>query len=150
MIISKKIIHFMKYLGLILFVLSNIAIAEEIFFCSDSHANGFKKKQGHYSPTTFNPKRFDIKLLDNGHIVINSPSMDSAGLYNCVKPVRFTPNTLNYDIATGWKSCASSNGYLFNFNSSNGHYVFAKGYGYVFSDHDGDSVAIRIGVCSKS
>ncbi len=140
----------MKYLALILIMLSSTVMAEEIYFCSDNSANGFKKKQGRYKATAFNPKKFGMKLLDDGHIVINSPSMDSAGLYSCIKPVRFTPQTLSYDISTRWKSCASSNGYLFNFNSNNGRYVFAKGYGYVFSDNDGDSVAIRIGICTNN
>ncbi|HIG07635.1 MAG TPA: hypothetical protein EYQ55_04940 [Methylococcaceae bacterium] len=139
----------MKYIGYMLIFLSSIASAEELYFCSDNQATGFKKKSNYYMPTTFNLQKFELKILDDDRIQINSPSMDSSGLFSCIKPIRFTPKKLSYDVLKHWKSCTSSNGYLFNFNATNKRYVFAKGYGYVFSDNAGDAVAIRTGTCSK-
>jgi len=139
----------MKYLFLILIMLSSTVMAEEIYFCSDNQATGFKKKSKSYKPTTFNLQKFELKILTDNRIQINSPSMDSSGLFRCIKPIRFTPKKLSYDVLKHWKSCTSSNGYLFNFNATNKRYVFAKGYGYVFSDNAGDAVAIRTGTCSK-
>ncbi len=44
----------MKYIGYLLIFLSSIASAEELYFCSDNQATGFKKKSKSYRPTTFN------------------------------------------------------------------------------------------------
>ncbi len=126
-------------------VLSGNVMAEEVYYCSDIAANGFKMKDGQYKPTNFTKGRFKMKLRDDGNIAIENPDLpDGKELYYCLTTYEgILPELKNH------KSCAreSNNGYLFNFNLDNGRYIWFKGSGYVFGDED--TVATRIGTCTK-
>ena len=136
----------MKYLGVLLLVLSGNVMAEEVYYCSDNYANGFQKKDGQYKAVNFTDEKFKMKLQDDGNIVIDqSGTGRGKDLYLCSTPYE--------DVFPGkyknWKACAYkfNNGELFNFNVDNGRYVLIQGTGYVFND--GDSVTTTIGTCTK-
>lgn len=135
----------MKYLGVLLLVLSGNVMAEEVYYCSDIHANGFNKKDGQYKAANYRPEKFKMKLQDDGNIAIENPDRKSGkDLYHCSTPFEgLLPKHKNN------KSCVreSNNGWLFNFNLDNGRYIWFKGGGYVFNN--GDSVITMIGTCTK-
>ncbi len=136
----------MKYLGVLLLVLSGNVMAEEVYYCIDIAANGFKKEDGQYKNSRFTKDKFKMKIQDDGNIAIESPGTKRGkDLYLCSTPYIDTFP----DRDKNWKSCVDedNNGYLFNFNLDNGRYVWVKGDGYVF--HDDDDVLTQIGTCTK-
>jgi hypothetical protein len=136
----------MKYLGIVLLVLSGYVMAEEVYYCSDNTngANGFHLKDGRYQRQVFTVSKFKMKLQDDGNIAIARPDMESGkDLYLCSTPYKYIPKFKNK------KSCVSENheGYYLNFNPDNGRYILFEGFGYVFAD--GDDVTTNIGTCTK-
>ena len=130
----------MKYLGIVLLVLSGYVMAEEVYYCSDNTNghNGFNNKDGQYKAQLFTESKFKMKLQDDENIKIEND------LYICSTPYggRF-PEDKNK------KSCVHEllNGWFFNFNQDNGRYVKLSGSGYVFFGND--SVSTHIGTCTK-
>jgi hypothetical protein len=136
----------MKYLGLLLLVLSGYVMAEEVYYCSNNTngSNGFKKIDGQYKRVNFTPQKFKMKLQDDGNIAVAIPELGRPELYICSTPYGGAlPKHKNN------KSCVNedSDGYYFNFNQDNGRYVWVEGSGYVFGDND--TVSIHIGTCTK-
>jgi len=137
----------MKYLGIVLLVLSGYVMAEEVYYCSDNHrgVSGFTKKDGQYQRQGFIEKKFKMKLQDDGNIVIDNPAMTSGKeLYVCSTPYNGTlPKYKNM------KSCsyAFNNGNYFDFNPGNGRYIWFSGFGYVWDNTD--DVSTQIGTCTK-
>ena len=134
----------MKYLGFVLLVLSSYVMAEEVYYCSDDWATGFKKKDGQYKQMNFHGEKFKMKLQDDGNIVIENPIVQSGKeLYLCSTPYQGKHNMGKN------KSCVTEthDGYHFNFNPDNGRYILFSGFGYAFDD--GDDVVTRIGTCTK-
>ena len=135
----------MRYLGLVLLVLSGYVMAEEVYYCSDNHngANGFMKKDGQHKPQLFTGLKFKMKLQDDGNIVIHDGGDKNSYTYLCITPYQGDGIHKNY------KSCVHEyhNGRYFNFNTDNGRYVRLYGAGYVFYDADG--VIAHIGTCTK-
>ena len=124
----------MKYLGVLLLVLSGNVMAEEVYYCSDIDANGFSKKDGQYKPASYRLEKFKMKLQDDGNIAIEKD------LYYCSTPYG--------EKGVNKKACVFefNNGWFFNFNPDNGRYALIYSSGYVFN---GDSVSTRIGTCTK-
>ena len=136
----------MKYLGLLLLVLSGYVMAEEVYYCSNNTngSNGFKKIDGQYKRVNFTPQKFKMKLQDDGNIAIAEPGLSSGRrLYICSTPYEGRQNMEKN------KSCVEEyhSGYHFNFNQDNGRYILFQGSGYTFSKDD--SVIARIGTCTK-
>ena len=139
----------MKYLGIVLLVLSGYVMAEEVYYCSENTngSTGFwkNKETGQYERSVFTENKFKMKLQDDGNIAIENPDrLHGKDLYFCSTPYKgYTPEMPNN------KSCVDEahSGWYFNFNQDNGRYILLKGSGYVF--HDGDSVATQIGTCTK-
>lgn len=139
----------MKYLGIVLLVLSGNVMAEEVYYCSDNvnGATGFLMKDRQYKQLDFHEVKFKMKLQDDGNIAIDDPdprSLEGKDLYLCATPYKGTLSKHKTH-----KSCVDDDniGWFFHFNPDNGRYVFLSGSGYVF--HDGDPVVIRIGTCTK-
>ena len=136
----------MKYLGVLLLVLSGNVMAEEVYYCSDNYSNGFSKEDGQYKPVNFIERKFKIKLQDDGNIAIENPNRKSGKeLYLCSTPF----NNAFPGKHENRKSCVDkfNSGTFFNFNTDNGRYVFLNGSGYAF--YDGDAVTTMIGTCTK-
>ncbi len=76
----------MKYLGVLLLVLSGNVMAEEVYYCSDNYSNGFMKKDGQFKPFNFiEGGKFKMKLQDDGNITIENPKLKSGiDLYYCL------------------------------------------------------------------
>jgi len=136
----------MKYLGVVLLVLSGYVMAEEVYYCADYNQRsvGFKanNKTRQYLETDFYETKFQMKLQSDGNIsikIINQPNRRD--LYIC----SFTSDGHN---GKAGKSCVSktNNGNYLNFNLSNSRYVLLNGSGYVFNEHD--SVSVNIGSCT--
>jgi len=56
----------MKYLGVLLLVLSGNVMAEEVYYCSDIDANGFAKQGGPYESVNFRLHTDDYINRNNG------------------------------------------------------------------------------------
>jgi len=135
----------MKYLGVLLLVLSGNVMAEEVYYCSDNYANGFTNEDGQYKPVNFTNEKFKMKLQDDGNIAIAKPDRISGReLYLCSTVYN---NALPEFKAM--KSCVNefNNGKFFNFNQDNGRYVLFYGFAYGFNNED--TVSTRIGTCTK-
>ena len=126
-------------------VLSGNVMAEEVYYCSDIDANGFRDANGKYIRAGFNNWRFKMKLGDDGNITIENPDIPG-GKHLFLCSMVFDGHVQRHKTH---KTCVSDmhGGYLFNFNPDNGRYVWFQGFGYAFDN--GDSVSTRIGTCTK-
>jgi len=126
----------MRYLGIVLLVMSVAAIAEDVFYCSDEQKGIDEKKQ----KKEFLIKKFEMHLFEDGNISIMLPGDYKHRIYSCSLPWK---EMTHYKKK---KSCVNDNhnGYMFNFNPDNGRYVLAKGFEYVLGE---DSVSV--GSCAK-
>ena len=135
----------MKYLGIVLLVLSGYVMAEEVYYCSDNTrgSNGFHKNKetGQYERSGFHEDKFKMKLQDDGNIAISDGG--DTGLYLCS-----TPGNGHSTKMLNNKSCVHAYHIMghINFNQDNGRYVRFYGFGYVFSN---DDVIAHIGTCTK-
>jgi len=117
----------MRYLGIVLLVMSVAAIAEDVFYCSDEQKG-------------IDEKKFEMHPVEDGNISIMLPGDYKHRIYNCSLPWKEMSHYKEK------KSCVNDNhnGYMFNFNPDNGRYVLAKGFEYVLGE---DSVSV--GSCVK-
>ena len=127
----------MRYLGVILWLVSMVVIAEDVYFCSDDLKGIDKKKQ----KQEFLIKKFEMHIFEDGDMTLMLPGDYKSRRYRCRLPWKEMSSFQEK------KSCVNGdhNGYMFNFNPVNGRYVLAKGFEYVF---DEDSVSM--GFCAKS
>ncbi|HIA45323.1 MAG TPA: hypothetical protein EYN95_05965 [Methylococcaceae bacterium] len=126
----------MKYLGVVLLVMSVVAIAEDAYYCSDDQ-KGIEKNKAKKELLI---KKFEMHLFEDGNLSIMLPGDYKYRIYSCSLPWK---EMTHYKKK---KSCVNDyhNGYMFNFNLDNGRYVLAKGFEYVL---DEDSVSV--GSCAK-
>lgn len=118
----------MRYLGIVLLVMSVAVIAEDVFYCSDEQKG-------------IDEKKFEMHFFEDGNVSIMLPGDYKHRIYSCSFPWK---EMTHYKKK---KSCVNDNhnGYMFNFNPDNGRYVLAKGFEYVLGE---DSVSV--GSCAKS
>ena len=138
----------MKRLPIILaMLLSTTALAEEVYYCVEDDSTGFinNEKTGRQERSRFEGNKLKMKLLDDGNVLVHDHFIGKQ-LFNCYKPFDGRLDSISPE-KSFHKSCTleSHIGYMFNFNSSNGRFVYMRGSGYVFNN---DGAYVSIGTCT--
>lgn len=114
----------------------------KVYYCGEIAANGFyfNKESSSYKPASFKPDKFKLKLeKDSSSIELKGhPTEPFNGVYTCSAPYT--------SVAPAELSCVKGP-YHFNFNTSNGRFVFAPVAGYV--NGDGDTITVAYGKYDK-
>jgi len=71
-----------------IFLFSTSVMAEEVLYCTDTAANGFRfNKDGNAKATQFKPSRFTVKVLSENKRLIQSDDWPEPIPYTCFKRV---------------------------------------------------------------
>ena len=139
----KPFIQFALALLITGFLVGDAYGEDEVYYCSEIASNGFDpdEKSGSYKSTRFTAEKFKMKL-DRTAKKIEIKGYDPEAVnatYTCTSPSAIINKP-------EWLSCVK-NLYHFNFNSNNGRFVLALGFGYVAGD--GDTFSVSYGKCDK-
>jgi hypothetical protein len=139
-VIKKFLVLALLIAGFLL--VGNAYAEDEVYYCGAKESTGFyfNDKSKEYTRSKFEEHKFKIKLNRDVNYVEMAHDIDTySGKYTCQAPYSSIdePELL---------SC-SSRMFHFNFNSTNGRFVFMTGGGYVGGD--GDSINISHGKCDK-
>jgi len=109
----------------------------QVYYCGESAATGFNlnKKTKSYDPTKFKTDKFIINF--DSVKTMTMKIRDQKDEYSCTIP--------NFSFPKQMSCYLKLTPYMFNFDAESGRFVYARGFGYAFGDHD--SVIISYGVC---
>jgi hypothetical protein len=129
----------MKYLGFVLLVLSGYVMAEEVYYCSDTHNYGLQNNK--LTSFGMSKNKFRVEVTNNGNIVIETTFMGRvlSQHYMCEDDDNFDKPNL--------KSCITM-GSHFLFSPDTGKFVWSDSYEYVAYRGFGNEALTRVGTCN--
>ena len=110
---------------------------EEVYYCAETMTNGFayNKKIKKYQPARIVTSKFKIKLDKAANRLELAKENNKKDIFNCTTPANPKVVQCHHFFDS------------FNFNINTGRFVSAYTFGYVYGDHDQNSVSY--GTCDK-